>query len=207
MSEAMGRPEAAGQPEAAGRKLVLLRHAKSAWPDVPDIERPLGRRGQRNAPLMGRWLRASGHVPDLVVCSPARRTRETWQLAGAGLGLPVPVSFDDRVYEGSAEVLLDVLRGIPPAVGTVLLVGHHPALPDLALMLAAGGSPARAGAGDDEAPSALPAMPALLERMRAKFPTAAVAVFEFSQGWERLAPESVRLTSFVTPRELEAEGS
>ncbi len=65
----------------AGRRLVLLRHAKSAWPDMPDHERPLARRGQRDAPVMGRWLRAVGLVPDLALCSSARRTRETRQLA------------------------------------------------------------------------------------------------------------------------------
>lgn len=178
----------------AGRKLIALRHAKSAWPDVPDVERPLGRRGRRNAPVMGRWLRAAGHVPDLVLCSPAQRTRETWQLAESGLGRSVPVSLDDRVYEGTAAVLLDVLRGVSPTVGTVLLVGHHPALPDLAVMLAAAGSPA--GSGESS--------PELLERMRVKFPTAAIAVLEFSQNWDQLAPGSAQLTSFVTPRELEA---
>ena len=52
--------------DGPARKLVLLRHAKSAWPDVPDYERPLARRGQRDAPVMGRWLRAAGHVPDQV---------------------------------------------------------------------------------------------------------------------------------------------
>ena len=73
--------------DGTDRKLVVLRHAKSAWPDVPDHERPLARRSQRDAPVMGRWLRAAGHVPDQVLCSTARRARETWQLAQAGLGL------------------------------------------------------------------------------------------------------------------------
>lgn len=58
------------------RTLLLLRHAKSAWPDVPDHERPLARRGQRDAPLMGHWPRAVGYVPDRVVCSTARRAAE-----------------------------------------------------------------------------------------------------------------------------------
>ena len=60
---------------------MLLRHAKSAWPDVPDHDRPLAGRGRRNAPVMGRWLRTNGYVPDQVLCSTARRARETWQLA------------------------------------------------------------------------------------------------------------------------------
>jgi len=183
----------------AGRKLVLLRHAKSAWPGGPDHERPLARRGRRNAPVMGRWLRTAGHLPDQVLCSTARRARETWQLAEVGLAFTVPVSLDDRVYEGSAAVLLDVIRHVSPALRTVLLVGHDPAVPELALMLTTAGPPAHAGAEDDT-PSA-----ALFDRMRAKFPTAAVAVLEFRQHWDQLAPGSARLTCFVTPRDLEAQ--
>ncbi|WP_230211275.1 SixA phosphatase family protein [Streptomyces kaniharaensis] len=76
------------------RTLIVLRHAKSAWPpDVPDWERPLGPRGRRDAPEAGRWLRRRGLVPDTVVCSPARRARETWELAGAELpGTPSAAS-------------------------------------------------------------------------------------------------------------------
>jgi phosphohistidine phosphatase len=84
------------------RTLVLLRHAKSAWPDVPDHERPLARRGQRDAPVMGRWLRAAGYLPDQVICSTARRARDTWQLAQTTLRVTAPVSFDRGAYQASA---------------------------------------------------------------------------------------------------------
>jgi phosphohistidine phosphatase len=184
--------------DGAGRKLVLLRHAKSAWPDVPDHERPLARRGQRDAPVMGRWLRSAGHVPDQILCSTARRARETWQLAQAGLGAAPPVSFDDAVYQGSAGQLLDVIRRAPSAARTLLIVGHDPALPELALTLAAATSPAHLSAVSDAAP------PAMLERMRAKFPTAAIAVFEVTGNWDQLRPGTARLTRFVTPRDLAA---
>ncbi len=182
--------------DGMGRKLVLLRHAKSAWPDVPDHERPLGRRGQRDAPVMGRWLRAAGHVPDQVLCSTARRARETWQLAQAGLGATPPVSFDDGVYQASAVQLLDLIRRAPPAARTLLLIGHDPAIQELALALAAATSPAHLGAVNDAGP------PAMLDRMRAKFPTAAIAVFEFTGNWDQLGPGAARLTRFVTPRDL-----
>jgi len=184
-------------PRDADRKLVLLRHAKSAWPDVPDRERPLARRGRRDAPVMGRWLRASGHVPDQVLCSTARRARETWQLAQSGLGIAPPVEFDDGVYEAAAERLLELIRRARPTAGTLLVVGHDPAIPELALTLAA--TPVvQAGAVRDVAPSAV------LERMRAKFPTAAVAVFEFTGNWNQLTPGAARLICFVTPRDLAA---
>jgi phosphohistidine phosphatase len=65
---------------------MLLRHAKSDWPDVPDRERPLAKRGRRDAPRIGRWLRDHGYRPDAVVCSVARRTRQTWELVAPKLG-------------------------------------------------------------------------------------------------------------------------
>jgi phosphohistidine phosphatase len=179
----------------AGRKLVLLRHAKSAWPDVPDHERPLARRGERDAPVMGRWLRAAGHVPDQVLCSTARRARETWQLAQHGLGATPPVSFEEGVYQGSAVQLLDLIRRASPAVRTLLLVGHDPAMQELALTLAATTPTPYLG---DVPPTDT------LDRLRAKFPTAAIAVFEVPGNWDQLVPGSARLTRFVTPRELAA---
>ena len=190
--------EAMTMADGTDRKLVVLRHAKSAWPDVPDHERPLARRGQRDAPVMGRWLRAAGHVPDQVLCSTARRARETWQLAQAGLGATPQVSFDDGVYQGSAAQLLDLIRCASPAARTLLLVGHDPAIPELALALAAATPTAHLGAVSDAAPAAM------LDRIRAKFPTAAIAVVEFAGNWDQLGPGTARLTSFVTPRDLTA---
>ena len=188
--------EAMTMADGMDRKLVLLRHAKSAWPDVPDHERPLGPRGQRDAPVMGRWLRAAGHVPDQVLCSTARRARQTWQLAQAGLGATPPASFDDGVYEGSAAQLLDLIRRAPPAPRTLLVIGHGPGIPELALALTAATPAARGGAAGHAATAAM------LGRMRAKFPTAAIAVLEFAGNWDQLAPGTARLTSFVTPRDL-----
>jgi phosphohistidine phosphatase len=180
------------------RTLVLLRHAKSAWPDVPDHERPLGRRGQRDAPVMGRWLRTAGYLPDQVLCSTARRARDTWQLAQTTLAATTPVSFDRGLYQASAGQLLDLIRRVPSAARTLLVVGHDPALPDLALALAAAARPARAGGGSDAASLAG------YDRMRVKFPTAAIAVFECSRTWDQLAPGSARLAGFVIPRDLTA---
>jgi phosphohistidine phosphatase len=179
-----------------GRTLVLFRHAKSAWPDVADHDRPLARRGIRAAPVMGRWLRDAGLLPGRVLCSTARRARETWQLAQAGLGATPPVTFDGRIYEAGAADLLALIRGVPPATGTLLLIGHNPAIEDLALLLAAAPGPGGSPRSD-------------LERMRSKFPTAAIAVLELGGTWPGLAPGRARLTAFVTPRDLgagQAEG-
>src|SRR5438067_4996136 len=175
-------------------KLVLFRHAKSAWPDVPDHERPLAGRGIRSAPVMGRWLRGAGLVPDLVLCSTARRARETWQFAQTGLAATPPVSFEDSIYGEDSRGLLALIREVPPATGTLLLIGHNPAIEDLALILVS-----RPGAAGPQAAS-----PGDLERMRAKFPTAAIAVLQPAGTWRTLAPGRARLTAFVTPRDLPA---
>jgi phosphohistidine phosphatase len=182
--------------EGAGRKLVLLRHAKSAWPDVPDHERPLAGRGRRDAPTMGRWLRAEGHVPDHVLCSTARRARETWLLVQPELLAAPPVSFEDRVYEASAASLLELAQQVPPAVKTLLIVGHDPGVPGLALTLAGSAVPAAGGAGDGTVP------PAAIVRMRVKFPTAAIAVLELTGPWARLGPGAAWLADFVTPHDV-----
>ena len=181
--------------EDPGRTLVLLRHAKSAWPDVPDHDRPLARRGIRAAPAMGRWLREADLLPGQVLCSTARRARETWQFAQAGLAATPPVTFDARIYEAAATDLLAVIREVPAATGTLLLIGHNPAIEDLALLLAAppdaAALPGVGGAG-----------PGDLDRMRFKFPTAAIAVLESAGSWHDLGPGQARLTAFVTPRDL-----
>jgi len=187
--------------ESAGRKLVLLRHAKSAWPDLPDHERPLAGRGRRDAPVMGRWLRTAGHVPDQVLCSTARRARETWQLAQPGLGAAPPVSYEDRVYGASAAQLLDLARHAPQAVETLLIVGHDPGIPGLALLLAGAAAPADGDGGSGAVPQAV------VDRMRAKFPTAAIAVLELTGPWDQLGPGTARLTGFVTPRDVRASAS
>jgi phosphohistidine phosphatase len=119
-------------------------------------------------------------VPDRVVCSTARRARETWQLAAAELDASPRVSFDQRVYGVAAGELLDLARETAPRARTLLIVGHDPAMQQLTLALAS------ARAGDARA----------LERVRFKFPTAAIAVLEFNGTWQRLGPEQARLTAF-----------
>ena len=188
--------------EDPGRTLVLFRHAKSAWPDVPDHDRPLARRGIRAAPVMGRWLREAGLVPGQVLCSTARRARETWQFAQAGLAASPPVTFDVRIYAAAPADLLALIREAPPATGTLLLIGHNPAIEDLARLLAA--APGAAGPGT-AGPRTGDSHHSDLDRMRSKFPTAAIAVLRSGGTWHDLAPGRARLTAFVTPGDLGAE--
>ncbi|MFB7337421.1 histidine phosphatase family protein [Streptomyces adustus] len=166
------------------RRLVVLRHAKSAWPEgVPDHRRPLAPRGRRDAPAAGRALAEADFLPDLALCSPALRARQTWDLAAAEWGTPPPVRYDPRLYGAGAPELLDVVRETPPEIETLLLVGHNPGLEELVLDLA-----------DDGLDGAL-------EEVRAKFPTSAIAVLAwYGSTWRALAPGSALLTSMTVPR-------
>ncbi|MGY4964899.1 SixA phosphatase family protein [Streptomyces sp. 900105245] len=166
------------------RRLMVLRHAKSAWPEgVEDHRRPLAPRGLRDAPAAGRALAEAGGLPDLALCSTAVRARRTWELAAAEWGTPPPVRYDRRLYAADAADLLDVVREVPREVEALLLVGHNPGLAELVAELA--------GDGLDDS----------LERLRAKFPTSAIAVLTWrGTGWPALGPGTALLTSFMVPR-------
>jgi len=161
---------------------MLLRHAKSDWPDMPDRDRPLAKRGRRDAPVVGRWLREHGYLPDAVVCSAARRTRQTWELMAKELGGSPAVTFEPRAYAASAVTLLHLVRELPVASRAALLIGHNPGIEELADSLT--------GPPDGHGPPAL------------GFPTAAVAVLEFTGAWADLAPGGARLLVHTTPAEL-----
>ncbi len=160
------------------RTLVLLRHAKADRPDgsVPDHDRPLAERGHRDAAAAGRWLSDQKLVPELVVCSPARRTRQTWHDAALELGAPPTVHYDKRVYEATAGDLLTVVQATDPEVGVLLLVGHNPGVEDLSALL----DPDEVAAGG----------------MR----TAGIAVHAVSGAWTDLAPGAAERTAATTAR-------
>jgi phosphohistidine phosphatase len=163
------------------RRLMLLRHAKSDWPDVPDRDRPLAKRGRRDAPIIGRWLRDHGYLPDTVICSAARRTQQTWELVAPELGGSPSVSFEPRAYAASAMTLLYLVRELSATSRAALLIGHNPGVADLATSLAQ-------PPDHDDAPI--------------KFPTAAVAILDVSGDWADLSPGQARLLDYTTPAEL-----
>lgn len=166
------------------RRLLLLRHAKSAWPEgVADHDRPLGERGRRDAAAVGRWLAAAGARPDMVLVSSAQRARETWDGVAGELGPAGDVRVTDEVYGAGAGDLLDVLREVPEQSATVLVVGHNPGIERLAALLDDG----EAASGDGT-------------RMRVKFPTSGLAVLDVPHPWSALDPETCRLAAFVVPR-------
>ncbi|MFD0564200.1 SixA phosphatase family protein [Kitasatospora saccharophila] len=164
------------------RRLIVLRHAKADWPDVPDELRPLAERGRADAAAAGRWLAEHGLVPDRVLCSTAVRTRQTWELAEPELGGAPELVLEPRAYRAEADELVDLLRESPPVVRTVMLVGHRPEVQELVLGLAReSGSEA-------------------LERLREKFATAGIAVLDVPGEWGQLAPRGAELTDYAVPR-------
>lgn len=169
------------------RYLIVLRHAKAAWPDVEDRQRPLAERGRRDAPAAGRWLREAGRrlddfAIDRVVCSPARRTRETWDLVAKELDDPPMPVYDGRVYAATTSTLLTVVRETPARVRGLVLVGHNPGMQHLAVTIA-------------DAESGEP-----LARAREKYPTSGLCVFNVPGDWADLAPGGAPLTEFAIPR-------
>ena len=164
--------------------LYLIRHAKSSWddPTLADHDRPLARRGRRAAKVMAQHLGRKGIAPELVLCSPSTRTRETLTRIAPGLGKHADVRIEPELYAASAAALLEVLHGVPDEVESVMLIGHNPGIQDLALSLAPAGSESA--------------------RVRSKFPTAALATLQLNGSWRELAPGGAELVSFVKPKEL-----
>jgi phosphohistidine phosphatase len=119
------------------RSLVLLRHAKAeSPPGVADENRPLSARGHADAHAAGAWL-ATRHAPELVLCSPAKRTRQTWHAIAANLTTKpaAQVRYERRLYLAGADELLELVRETDDSVGTVLVIGHNPTLSQLAFTL------------------------------------------------------------------------
>ncbi len=122
-------------------RLTLLRHAKSSWndPGLADFDRPLNKRGRRDAPMMGKRLAERNVQPDLVLCSPALRARLTAEaVIGELAGNPKWLLFDPHLYLAELSQLVSLLRGIARDRHDVLLIGHNPGLTDLANYLVDG---------------------------------------------------------------------
>jgi phosphohistidine phosphatase len=168
------------------KRLYVLRHAKSSWddPELADHERPLSKRGRRASDLIAEHLERERITPALILCSSARRTRETLDRIAPAIGADAEIQIEGGLYGAGAEGLLDRLSGVPEGVESVMLIGHNPGVQELAIAIA-GGDPA-------------------VSAMRAKFPTGALATLELDGVWRDLAPGAASLVAFVKPRELEA---
>jgi phosphohistidine phosphatase len=171
--------------EQHGRTLIVMRHAKAGeLPGGPDFERALRPRGQRDSAAAGRWLAARGLYPGLVLCSAARRTRQTWQhLSGTLLAYsaaPEPEFVaEQRLYEADSDDVAELVRQTSDDITTVLYIGHNPAAAELVQQLT-GAEPA--------------------------FPTAAIAVIGVRSDWPRLTAGGCELTASWTPHHGDSAG-
>lgn len=169
------RPSDSAVETSGGRRLMLMRHAKAAYPDgVDDHERPLAGRGRQDAPQVGQWLAEVGWVPDLLVTSDAVRTRQTAELVLKGLGREIPTVVDPRLYECDIADAFDVIQDTRNGVQTLLIVGHEPTMS---------------------------ATTAVITGRRVRFPTAAVARIELEVPWAGVEGETGDLEGVRSPRE------
>jgi phosphohistidine phosphatase len=163
------------------RTLLLLRHAKSAYPPgVDDHERPLAERGIREAKLAGDWLRAHAPAVDLVLCSSATRARETLERTR----IEAPVNYSDELYDAAPGEVIAEINKVGEDVETLLVIGHEPTFSQVALGLAAADGSNKTAA----------------EQISTKFATSAVAVLRTAQSWDELALGGASLVEFHVPR-------
>jgi phosphohistidine phosphatase len=170
------------------KRLLLLRHAKSSWdgPAGEDHERPLNRRGEKAAERIGAWLRERRITPDLVLCSTAKRTRQTLDGLMPFAGATPAVELLPSLYLAAPPAILERIRKVPDENDSVMVIGHNPGFEQLATLLA----------GDGEAVA--------LAQLAKKFPTGTLADLRFDiKQWREVTPNEGRLAAFVRPRDLD----
>lgn len=167
------------------RTIILLRHAKSSWsdPTLADIDRPLAPRGERASRSIAEYIRRKKIHPDLVLCSPSLRTRQTLGAIEPSLGKRSTVEVVPALYAASETELLEQLQALPHSIGSVMLIGHNPGLHDLARVLASRGAD--------------------LRQLEEKFPTGALATLVAdNDSWAGLGLGSATLVDYVVPKQL-----
>jgi phosphohistidine phosphatase len=168
---------------SGGRTLIAVRHAKSSWDhDVEDHDRPLSGRGRRDADALGRLLVQRGLIPDLVLCSTATRTRETWERAQAVGATAGEVRLVRGIYHAWVPELVRLIRETPDELATVLLLGHSPGIPDLVEHICI-----RTDSAD-------------WAQLDQKYPTSGLAVVNVPCPWRELGTSTADLVSFTIPR-------
>jgi phosphohistidine phosphatase len=167
-------------------KLYLLRHAKAVPQSAgrPDRDRPIEKRGREDASALARWIADHELRADLILCSPARRTRETLELIVPAFRCAPEIRYEDALYLADADRLLGRLRDIPDRARRVMVVGHNPGLQELAQALS-----------DADGKMA--------DRLAANLPTTGLACFEIVVEWAALRRRAARLTALVTPKDVE----
>jgi phosphohistidine phosphatase len=173
--------------ETSMRRLLLLRHAKTERPVFggDDRDRKLTARGHNDAPKIAAYMARHALIPDRAIVSPARRTRETWDLVATGLRPAPRVIYDERLYDATPQAILEIIKECGRNVTSLLVIGHNPGLHETATLLVA------TGEAD------------VRQRLNEKFPTSALAVIDFAlDDWSRLHAQAGRLDHFVSPKLL-----
>lgn len=167
-------------------ELYLLRHAKAVLQsgEMRDADRPLEPRGREGAQAIANWLKRQKIAPELVLCSPATRTRQTWDLIADAFVRPPEIEYEAGLYLAGADRLLDYIRAVPDTVACVMMIGHNPGLHELAQML----SDTTAGP--------------LASRLAENLATAGLVRYEVATEWAGLRRRGARLVSLVTPKDL-----
>ena len=172
------------------KRLILLRHAKSAWDNasIADFDRPLSSRGRKAAPVVGAHLARRGMVPGLVLTSSAKRAVETLDLVSAGWQTKPAIRKLKSLYLAMPREMLRKVQAIGREADCVMLVGHNPGIADLANWLCSQGNAEQRS------------------KLARKFPTGAAAVLEFDvEDWAEVDAETGRLIDFATPKQIEQD--
>ena len=171
------------------KTVLLLRHAKSDWsnPGLADFDRPLAKRGLKDAPIMGQVLADFGLVPDKILSSPARRAKQTAELAAKACGHQKSIAWRDSFYGGYSDTLIEALKTVPDTVERAMLVGHNPTMEEAVSALLVGH-----GSGWGQG-------------LEIKIPTAALVCLDLDiMTWTDLEPGDATLRWFLIPRLVRA---
>jgi len=165
---------------AEHKTLILVRHAKSSWKDTKlnDIQRPLNKRGNKDAPKMGKFMAEHNIQPEVIFSSPGLRALTTARLISVKIGIkPSDIIVDDNIYTFNSEELLNAINALNNKYKKVMIVGHNPAITDLVNYLS--------GSKIDNVP------------------TCGVAVLRFSiNSWKKVSKNKAKLDSFDYPKKL-----
>jgi phosphohistidine phosphatase len=174
-------------------QLFVLRHAKSSWddPGLDDHERPLAPRGRRAVKQLAEHIRQHHIEPAQVLCSSARRTRETYE----GVALGGELLVEPELYSATGEDVLRRLRQVSDETPSVMVIGHNPALQVLVLRLTGANGQLGSMAGDGH-------LSTQLADLQRKFPTGALATLTFDCRWSELSAGRAELADLVRPRDL-----
>ncbi len=160
------------------KKLYLVRHSKSSWdnPNLDDFDRPLNKRGKRDAPFMGELLNKLGVKPDIIVSSPAKRAYATAKEIAKALNYPKrKIVKNENIYMATAGELLKIINEFPDEISSAMIFGHNPGLTQICNLLS--------------------------NANIINIPTSGFAEIDFETGsWKNIVPSSGKLAAFEYPK-------